>query len=120
MSRRDDRAYLWDMVENAELVLRNVAGKSFEEFSSEGILRDAVLYRLAVIGEASPKVSEAIRKTVPELPWPQMKGMRNVLIHDYFAIRIDRAWDTIVTHLPVLVETLRRHFPDLKSPAEGT
>ena len=70
---------------------------------------------LEVIGEAAKHVPEHIRSQAPAIPWRQVTGMRDVLIHAYSDVDLDTVWDTVVNHLPPLVaefERLLDRFPD--------
>lgn len=63
---------------------------------------------IAIIGEAAARVSEDARQTLPDVPWSQIVGMRNRLVHGYFDVDLDRVWDTIVDDLPSLISSLEQ------------
>jgi uncharacterized protein with HEPN domain len=73
-----------------------------EEFLRDFQRQDAVMRNLAVIGEAVKKVPESIRKRRPEVPWKDIAGMRDVLIHDYVSVDIELVWDTVQRDVPIL------------------
>ena len=87
------------------------------EFSLFGsILRDlqfqdSVVHRLLIIGEASKRVSEAMRQSIPIIPWTAISGMRNRLIHEYDEINLNIVWETIVNNLPNLILELEKIVP---------
>ncbi|CCK79002.1 conserved uncharacterized protein, DUF86 [Desulfobacula toluolica Tol2] len=68
---------------------------------------DAVIRNLEIIGEAAANVPQEIQDLYVDIPWYQMKGMRNILIHEYFGVDNDVLWNTIKKDLPVLMEKLQ-------------
>lgn len=85
-----DRGYLWDMLENAEMIEQLIAGMDFLRYSNERRTQLAVERCLEIIGEAAGKVSTSFRDTHTEIPWRQIIGQRNVLIHEYGEIKQER------------------------------
>lgn len=84
----------------------HVEGVSFEVFAADRKTLDAVLYNLAVIGEAANSLAVAIGDRFPGLPWAEMRGMRNIVVHEYFGVSPRILWETIVVDLPALAEKL--------------
>ncbi len=78
-----DRTYLLDIFEAAKLAISYVGNKMEQEFLADIQCQDSVIRRFEIIGEAARRVSEATRIEHPELPWSEMIGMRNILIHEY-------------------------------------
>jgi uncharacterized protein with HEPN domain len=78
---RDD-AYLFDILGSARAALEYMRDKTWDEFSNDMILQDAVVRRLENIGEAAGRVSLATQEKYADLPWQAMKGTRNRVIHD--------------------------------------
>lgn len=68
---------------------------------------DAVIRNLEIIGEAAANVPQEIQDLYVDIPWYQMKGMRNILIHEYFGVDNDVLWNTIKKDLPILKEKLQ-------------
>jgi len=79
---------------------------NFEAFSSDKRTIKAVLYNLAVIGEAARRVPQEIIGKYPLVPWQEMNDMRNVLIHEYFGVDLKIVWETIHHDLPALLHLL--------------
>lgn len=104
---RDD-AYLIDILESARAAIDYMGGKSWNEFSKDPILQDAIVRRLEIIGEAAGRVSSATQKKHGSLPWQAMKGTRNRVIHEYDSIQIDIIWDIVKKDLPFLVKELEK------------
>lgn len=73
---------------------------------------DALERNLQVIGEAAKHLPEALTSAHPEVPWPQIRGFRNILVHQYFGVDIEVVRDVVETHLPPLAEALRVHTAD--------
>jgi len=101
-----DSAYLRDILESARLAIAYLEGIDREPFACNTQLQDAVIRRLEIIGEAARRVSEETRVNYPALPWRQMIGMRNQVIHMYDGIDIEVVWATVRKDLPQLLEAL--------------
>ncbi len=65
-----------------------------------------MIYHLEIIGEAVRSISEGFKKANPKIPWKLIAGMRNILVHEYFAIDRDEVWATIEKDIPVLKQQL--------------
>ncbi len=108
--RRDD-AYLLDILIAARKALKFVEGIDRNKFEESEILQNAVMRPLEIIGEASTKISKDFRKAHSEIPWREMVGLRNRLIHEYFRIDYGAVWDTIHKDLPKLIEMIEPLVP---------
>lgn len=104
---RDD-AYLYDILESSRTALEYARGKTWDEFSTDPLLQDAIVRRLEIIGEASGRVSNETQKKYSHLPWQAMKGTRNKIIHEYDSIELDIIWDILQQDLPYLVIELEK------------
>ena len=85
-----------------------VEGMLLERFLSDETTAEAVLYNFAIIGEAASKIPRVLREKYSTIPWPQMIGMRNIVIHEYFRIDLEILWDTIQNRLPELLPVLQQ------------
>ena len=108
---RGDTDYLHDILDAADRVRAYLSSQSRESFRADLMRQDAVLYRLAVIGEAAGRLSKSARDARPDVPWRRIVAMRNILVHDYGGVDIDIAWDTATAHVPVLVTVVRQMLP---------
>lgn len=97
---RDYRLYLEDILEAICRIERYVEGLDFDRFREDDRTVDAVIKNLAVIGEAAKHVPPAIRRKYPDVPWKQMAGMRDKLVHEYFGVMFDVLWKTVRERLP--------------------
>lgn len=109
---RDD-AYLYDILESAQAILDYLAGKTWDDFSKDALLQDAVVRRLEIIGEAAGRVSSETQKTYSHIPWMAMKGTRNRVIHSYDTVQLDIIWDIAQDDLPDLLRELKKILPNL-------
>jgi uncharacterized protein with HEPN domain len=106
VSSRGIKQRLQDILEQAEEILDFADGLDFEAFAADAKTVKAVLYDLAVIGEASRSLLPDILDVYPDLPWEEMRAMRNLVIHEYFRVNIRIAWTTINEDLPPLIEQI--------------
>lgn len=104
-----DLTYLVDMLDSAKLILGYVEGHSKSEFLREVSLQDQVARRLEIIGEAARNVSKEMKQELGMVPWREVIGLRNILIHAYGEVNYGRIWDTIQQDLPVLIDELEKH-----------
>jgi uncharacterized protein with HEPN domain len=97
-----DEATLLDIDVAAQRIAEFVHGMTFELFTADEKTWSAVLYQIGLIGEATKRLSEPFRAAHPSIPWGEMAGMRNRVIHGYDAIDFGRVWETVTVSLPAL------------------
>ena len=107
MPHRDWRERLSDIQEAIEKIQRYTEGLSFHQFTKDSMLVDAVIRNLTIIGEATSHIPDEIQSKADDLPWSEMRGMRNIVVHEYFGVSLRVLWDTIQHDLPPLVESLK-------------
>ncbi len=107
MPPREWRVRVSDIVDAAERALGYVQGLTFERFAADLRTVDAVSYAIVVVGEAAKAVPEAIMLAAPEVPWADIRGMRNKVAHEYFGVDVKVLWQTVREDLPPLLVTLR-------------
>jgi uncharacterized protein with HEPN domain len=104
---KDDRLYLGHILEAADRIL--LFGQDGEtHFRTDVRTQDAIIRNLQVLGEAVKKVSAETCDAHPEIPWKDIAGMRDRVVHDYFGISLDIVWDVVVNHIPPLRDKVRR------------
>jgi uncharacterized protein with HEPN domain len=102
---KEDRLYLGHIREAAQrIVLFSREGE--DHFRNDLRTQDAIIRNLQVMGEAVKKVSTQTRAAHPEVPWRDIAGMRDRVVHDYFGVSLDIVWDVVVNHVPPLLEVL--------------
>jgi len=103
-----DREYIIDILESAKLAIDYIGEKSKEDFFLDNQCQDAVVRRIEVIGEAARRISDETRTAYTELPWSDMIGMRNLMVHEYDDIDIAIVWETVINDLPLLIDSLEK------------
>jgi len=102
MSRRNWKFRLEDINNALELIFEYVKDMDYGAWREDRKTIDAVIRNIEIIGEAAANIPEDIQEQYTDIPWYQMKGMRNVLIHEYFGVDIDVLWKTVSEDLPAL------------------
>jgi uncharacterized protein with HEPN domain len=113
----DDAVRLRHMLDAAREALSFADGRERGAVHSDRMLLHSLVRCVEIIGEAAAQVSAQKRKQLAGIPWPDVVGMRNRLIHAYFDVDPDRVWDTVIDDLPPLVKELERGLaeqPDKK------
>lgn len=103
----NDRWRVRHMIDAAEHALTFIQGRNRKDLEGDAMLRLALTRAVEIVGEAAAQVSEAGRDELAAVPWPQIIGMRNRLVHAYFDINRDILWDTVELALPPLLEQLK-------------
>ncbi len=83
------------MIEAVEAIRNYTAGMNFEDFTADRKTVDAVVRNLIVIGEAAARVPDDVCLNHPAIPWYEVRGMRNFIVHEYFRVSDKILWDTI-------------------------
>lgn len=111
---KDARIYLEDILECIEKIREYTREMDLDEFIQNSSMQDAVLRRFEIIGEAVKHLPEDLKAQYPKVPWKEIAGMRDVLIHEYAGVHIDRVWRAIEKDIPVLRKEIKRIIRDLK------
>jgi uncharacterized protein with HEPN domain len=106
MSKHDDQKSLNAMLDHAREAIGLLGNASREELGRNRVVQLALTRLVEIVGEAGNRVSKAMQQKTPEIPWPQIIGMRNRLIHGYDVIDFDLLLDTITDDLPPLIASL--------------
>jgi uncharacterized protein with HEPN domain len=117
-AERDSRDYLRDIARYAEVGERMLEGLDFDEFAKDEVKILAALQVLEIIGEASKKVPDSLKRRYPEIPWKDVAGTRDKLIHGYFDVDLEVVWRSLREDLPPLRRTVARMLEDLQTPSE--
>jgi uncharacterized protein with HEPN domain len=110
---RDDRERLLDVLESIERI-QKYASRGCEAFESDELVQTWIVHYIQIIGEAARKLSDDLRARHPEVPWPQIIAMRNVLVHDYFGVDVEEVWATVERDIPVLKRQVEAILQELE------
>ena len=113
--KRNILIYIKDILENMENALNFVGNLSYEEFSKDKKINYAVVRCIEIIGEAAKNIPEDVRNKYPEIPWKEMAGMRDKVIHFYFDVDFKKVWLVVQRDIPQLKPLLQKILEDLKS-----
>lgn len=106
--KREYLDYLQDISESIEKATSFTQGMDYESFQNDDKTVYATIRALEVIGEATKKVPSSIREQYPEIPWREMAGIRDKLIHDYFGVNKEVVWKTVKQDLPDLRPQIKK------------
>lgn len=109
--RVDDEIRLRHMLDAAREAVSFVEGRERADLNDNRQLVLALVKDIEIVGEAAKQVSDRTRAELPQIPWRQISGMRNRLIHAYFDINLDVVWSTVRQDLPGLIVQLERSIP---------
>ena len=107
MKQPNDRVLLLDMLDHARLAVAAADGRTRADLDADPVLAAALERFVEVIGEAATKVSQSVRDGMSEIPWREIIGMRNRLIHGYAAVDRDIIWTVVTEDLPSLIASLQ-------------
>jgi len=99
---RDPLLYLDDIVDACRKIGQYLEGIGREEFDADSMRFDAVVRNLEVIGEAARQLPGEVREALPNHPWTNIVGMRNIIAHGYFGVDPDIVWSVATTHIAAL------------------
>ncbi len=102
----DDYVRLHHMRDAAQKAVRFIQGKSRQDLDTDDMLALSLVKCIEIIGEAAAKITQKRQAELPQVPWSQIIGMRNRLIHAYFQVDLDIVWDTVTQALPDLISKL--------------
>ncbi len=110
--KKDPRIYLAQILERIVRIEGFTPGGK-KSFLADPLIQDAVIRNLEVIGEASRRVGAEYQAAHPEIPWREMAGLRNILIHDYESVNLEKIWQVVEKELPSVKGALEKILPPL-------
>jgi uncharacterized protein with HEPN domain len=113
MKKRDDRVYLRHILDSIARIENYLREVDESIFMSSDLLQDGVIRQIQIIGEASKRISPDLRTRYQLIPWQDMAGMRNKLVHDYFGVDAGLVWITATEDLPALKKLITQVISEL-------
>jgi uncharacterized protein with HEPN domain len=114
MRGRDYRDYLQDILDSINDIENFVRGMGFEEFKRDRKTINAVVRSIEVIGEASKKIPRSLKAKYRGVPWREMAGIRDKLIHEYFGVDVEILWKTAKDDIPPLKQVIQNMMKSLE------
>lgn len=105
---RDYKLYVSDIISAIDSIQEFVAGMDLAAFQADDKTASAVMRKLEIIGEAAKQIPDSMRQSYSQIPWKEMAGMRDKLIHFYFGIDYGLVWKTIKERLPHIKPELEK------------
>ena len=118
MRDRDVRIYVEDILVNSRRALAFVEGMTREDLHADLRTSYAVARALEIVGEAAKRIPSDLRSSAPQIPWRDMAGMRDKLIHAYDSVDPDVVWLAVSDELPALIPALERLLAELDASAD--
>jgi uncharacterized protein with HEPN domain len=115
---RDFRVYIEDILEAIDSIQTYTKDIDYEGFVGDKKTVDAVIRNFEIIGEATRQIPLAVRQEYPKVPWREMAGMRDKLIHGYFGVQLDVVWKTIKERIPTVRRLMVEVLTEIKDRKE--
>lgn len=112
--KREIKDYVLDIIDTLDKAMTFTHGISYDKFVKDDKTIFAVIRALEIIGEGVKKIPPKIRERYPEIPWKDMAGMRDKLIHDYHGVKVDIVWITVKEELPPLRPAFENILRDIE------
>ncbi|MGB5531092.1 MAG: HepT-like ribonuclease domain-containing protein [Ignavibacteriaceae bacterium] len=110
----NDRIRIQHIIDASEEALSFVLNVDRENFFKNRMLILSIIKEIEIIGEAASKISEETKLQYSHIPWKDIVGMRNRLIHGYFDVNVELVWNTTKNNLPPLIKSLKEILPEIE------
>lgn len=105
-----DKLYIRHILDAIFTIEEYMRDTEYEDFLGNKLVQDGVIRELEIIGEASKQLSLEFKEKYPDIPWKDIAGMRDKLIHEYFGVDLNAVWETAEDDLPILKIVLQKEF----------
>jgi uncharacterized protein with HEPN domain len=112
--KREIGDYIEDIIGAMDKAADFVGNMSYEEFTRDDKTIFAVVRALEIVGEAAKNIPSDVRKNYPEVPWKDISGMRNKVIHEYFGVKLSIVWRPVMEELPPLKPLFEKILKELE------
>jgi uncharacterized protein with HEPN domain len=104
--KKDSLVYVRHMHDAIHRIETYTKGVNYDDFKTNNLLQAGVIREIEIIGEATKKLPSEFKEKYHDIPWKQIAGMRDKLIHDYFGVDLDAVWYTLKKDIPTLKENI--------------
>ncbi len=111
--KKKPKIFIGHILDSIEDIEKYTHHTSKEKFIQMKMMQDAIIRRIEIIGEAVKNIPLTFRKDYPHIPWQDMAGMRDILIHEYFGININIVWKTVQKDIPKLKKEIEELYNEL-------
>ena len=105
---KDDRLYLIHISECIKRIESYIKGKNKKDFINSPLIQDAIIRNLQILAESTQRLSDELKERENDIDWFKIAGFRNVLVHDYLGLDIERVWNILEKDLPTLKSAIQR------------
>lgn len=114
MKKRETEDFVRDILDSANAIEEFIKGNTFEDFIKERKTSYAIIRAIEIIGEATKNIPKSFRNKYPDVPWDEMAGMRDKLIHHYFGVDMEVLWLTATENVPRLKVLISKVIMDME------
>ena len=112
--RKDNLVYLKHILDAIYRIEEYTVKVKYDDFMNNNLVQAGVMREIEIIGEATKKLVQEFKRKYSDIPWKEMAGMRDKLIHDYFGVDLDGVWDTVKRDIPTLKDKIKNIIENWK------
>lgn len=114
MTMRNEAVYLRHILDAISRIEEYTKNVNYEHFIHDPLVQDGIIRQLEIIGEAVKRLSPDLREKYTHIPWRDIAGMRDKLIHDYLGVDVDAVWDTVKRDIPILKMGIEKVLKEIR------